>query len=411
MTTPMDYAEINARLQEVSRLLNEQRVVRPGVLQSRLPVVGPLVARLRRMWNNLGSRWYVDPLVGEVNRFNETVTLSLDSIAEILVLLSSQAEQSRGGIAELETRQRGLMEQVPQRIANLEMRQEGLMEQIQQRIADLEMRQEGLMEQIQQRIADLEKLTEELRGMGPTWGRQWGPPATEAPSGSLAAARISLDEEAFWNDQAYAGLLRAKEEILTRHPGEDEEVYLRRFETDGAEHAAWLAPYYNAESKVLEIGCGIGRILKYIQAKERWGLDISQGMLEWAAIYLAEQEGIHLVKTNGFDFAGVPSDYFDLVYSLLVLQHINKRAGFNYMQETCRVLQPGGRFYLQLMTLLSEDGFRQFRAAVPVDYRYCPLYFYTPEEIRYLLAQIGLAVDDLSASGDSIYLVGHKPLT
>jgi SAM-dependent methyltransferase len=353
--------------------------------------VGPLVARLRRMWNNLGSRWYVDPLVGEVNRFNETVTLSLDSIAEILVLLSSRAEQSRGRIAELETRQRGLMEQVPQRIANLEMRQE------------------GLMEQIQQRITGLEEHTEELRGMGPTCGRQWVPSATEASSGSRTAAKISLDEEAFWDDQAYAGLLRAKEEILGRLPGEDEETYVRRFEDSGAEHASQMAAFCDAESRVLELGCGIGRILKHIQAKERWGVDVSQGMLEWAAIYLAEQEGIHLVKTNGSDCAGVPSDYFDLVYSLLVLQHINKRAGFNYMQETRRVLKTGGRFHFQLMNLFSEDGFRQFRAAVPVDYRYCPLHFYTPDEVRYLLTQIGLEVDELVTSGASIYVTGHKP--
>lgn len=351
----MSVDKIGARLQEVSSLLNERRVVRPGTLRSNFPILGPMITGLRRLWNNLANRWYVDPLVDSVNRFGEAVARSFDVTSELLVSLAWEIEQNRT-----------LLEKHSQ-----------LLEEI------TEFTKQGIVAPVPRLTISAEEAT----------------PQTE----DLA------DEERYWDEFAHSGLLRAKEEILTRRPGEDEETYLRRFEEDGAQHAAWLAPYYQPESKVLEIGCGIGRILKHIRAKERWGLDISRGMLEWATLYLAGQEGIHLIKTNGFDFSGVPSDYFDLVYSLLVLQHINKRAGFNYMQETYRVLKPGGRFYFQLMNLLSEEGFRQFRAAVPVDYRYCPLYFYTPEEVRYLLSQIGLVIDDLSTSGDSIYVVGHKP--
>ncbi|MGB9724005.1 MAG: class I SAM-dependent methyltransferase [Chloroflexia bacterium] len=346
----MDVDELSARLQEISSLLNARRTVRPGSLRSHLPIVGPLVTGVRRLWNAMAGKWYVDPLVDDLNRFGEAVARSFDGISELLVQLAWEIEQHR---------------------TRLEEHESG-------------------------KPADQAVATPRP---GPVIIAGEAPPRTE----DLA------DNERYWDEFARTSLLRAKEEILTRHPGEDEETYLRRFEEDGAKHAAWLAPYYQPESRVLEIGCGIGRILKYIRAKERWGLDISQGMLEWATVYLAGQEGIHLVKTNGFDFSGVPSDYFDLVYSLLVLQHINKRAGFNYMQETYRVLKPGGRFYFQMMNLLSEEGFQQFRAAVPVEYRYCPLYFYTPEEARYLLTRIGLVVDDLSTSGDSIYVVGHKP--
>lgn len=357
--------EISARLQEISQRLNDQRFVRPGASRSNVPVIGPAITGVRRLWSNLATRWYVDPLVSDANRFSEAVTHSFDDLAALLVEMVWEIEADRevqGGL------QNGL--------ASLEEQLQTLKE----------LRHAGSHGQA-------------LGASGPTAATEEAAPRTQA----------SADEECYWDDHAYASLLRAKEEILTRHPGEEEEVYLERFEADGAEHASWLAPYHDAESSVLEIGCGIGRILKHVPAKERWGVDISQGMLEWAAIYLAEQEGIHLVKTNGFDLADVPSEHIDLVYSLLVIQHMNKRAGYSYMCETHRVLKPGGRFYFQLMCLTMAEGFRQFEAAVPVDYRYCPLYFYTEDEVRYKLGRIGFEIDRLYCEGDSLYVIGHKP--
>lgn len=229
---------------------------------------------------------------------------------------------------------------------------------------------------------------------------QPNPAAGVPPLPNLALARSA------WETEARSGLLRAQEAILTRGPDEDEESYRERFERDGACDAGRLEPYLSPDSRVLEIGCGIGRVLKHVQAQERWGLDISQGMLDWARVYLEGQEGIHLVQTNGFDFQGLPDDYFDLAYSYIVLQHINKQAGYSYMRETYRVLKPGGRFFFQLMNLLCDAGFQVFQDTLTQHY---PLYLYTPDEVRCKLARCGFAIDELSTAGDSIYVAGHKP--
>ena len=60
-----------------------------GVLQeyrfrSRLPIVGPLVARLRALWNNVSTTWYVRPLIEQQNAFNAGVVAQLrDEIEQL----------------------------------------------------------------------------------------------------------------------------------------------------------------------------------------------------------------------------------------------------------------------------------------------------------------------------------------
>jgi len=348
----MDIDAIGARLQEASRNLNETRTVQPGTPRSQIPLVGPILAGVRRAWNQVFSRWLVEPLVDNVNTFNETVARAFDKLAVVLVDVATQ-------VTTVEEQVTAIQEQVAA---------------------------------VQQQVTTCLEKSDEA-----------GASARDLSGPDLSGLRLA---RAYWDDQAAAGLLRAKEEILARFPGEEEAAFLQRFEQWGASDAKRLAPYYDPASRVLEIGCGIGRILKYVQAQERWGLDISQGLLNWARSHLEGEEGVHLVQTNGWDFQGLPNDYFDLVYSFIVLQHINKQAGFNYMRETYRVLKPNGRFFFQLMNLLCDQGFEVFIDTLTHEY---PLYLYTPEEVDHKLTRIGFQVDELYTAEDGIYVRGHKP--
>ena len=72
--------------------------------------------------------------------------------------------------------------------------------------------------------------------------------------------------------------------------------------------------------KVLEIGCGHGHSLKYaadLGAVELWGLDISESQLEIAESFL-EKQGVsaNLICSPMEEECGLPTDYFDLVYSV-----------------------------------------------------------------------------------------------
>ena len=75
-----------------------------------------------------------------------------------------------------------------------------------------------------------------------------------------------------------------------------------------------------SDKRVLEIGCGSGHSMKYVADKDvadLWGLDISANQIEGAKKFLSAQ-GIDakLVCSPMENECELPTDYFDLVYSV-----------------------------------------------------------------------------------------------
>lgn len=97
--------------------------------------------------------------------------------------------------------------------------------------------------------------------------------------------------------------------------------------------------------KVLEIGCGIGRLTTELSRRgddyEVYGIDISSKMLD-----LAPKSS---VKYRTCDGRRIPyaDEMFDSVYSMLVFQHIPDSAKAGYIKEAARVLKSGGIFLVQ----------------------------------------------------------------
>jgi SAM-dependent methyltransferase len=78
-----------------------------------------------------------------------------------------------------------------------------------------------------------------------------------------------------------------------------------------------------AGKKLLEIGCGGGHSLLYHaerNASELWGIDIAMGQLEKAKQYLAAHGvSAHLICAPMEEEGGIPTDYFDFVYSVYAI--------------------------------------------------------------------------------------------
>lgn len=51
-------------------LLREKQQIQEQPFSSGVPVVGPLIARLRAAWNSVSTKWYVRPLLQQQNEFN-----------------------------------------------------------------------------------------------------------------------------------------------------------------------------------------------------------------------------------------------------------------------------------------------------------------------------------------------------
>ena len=106
------------------------------------------------------------------------------------------------------------------------------------------------------------------------------------------------------------------------------------------------------EMRVLEIGCGAGRITRALSKifGEVHAVDVSGEMVTLARRALADRPNVHIHQNNGRDLAVVPEGLlFDFAYSTIVFQHIPSREVIeNYVREVGRLLREGCLFKFQV---------------------------------------------------------------
>lgn len=93
----------------------------------------------------------------------------------------------------------------------------------------------------------------------------------------------------------------------------------------------------------------IGRIARFIAMKKYqvYGVDISPTMIDLARKYNQDLPNLKFIVNDGKSIP-FPSNYFDLVYSVLVFQHLPKGIAELYLSEIWRVLKPSGKLWLQV---------------------------------------------------------------
>lgn len=96
--------------------------------------------------------------------------------------------------------------------------------------------------------------------------------------------------------------------------------------------------------RALDFGCGVGRLTQALgdHFREVDGVDISPAMVERARAFNRHGERCRYHANDRDDLALFPDDTFDLVYSIIVLQHMLPRYALGYIGEFVRVLAPGG---------------------------------------------------------------------
>ncbi len=102
--------------------------------------------------------------------------------------------------------------------------------------------------------------------------------------------------------------------------------------------------------KILDLGCGWGRVLKPVLDRkgDAIGFDISHKMLGLSRDHLNKNgHPPSLVRGDG-TVLPFKDNSFDMIYSLLVLQHLSKGNGKDVLKEIARVLKPGGSAYVRV---------------------------------------------------------------
>ena len=157
---------------------------------------------------------------------------------------------------------------------------------------------------------------------------------------------------------------------------------------------------------VLEIGCGIGRLLKPFSRRVRRavGVDLSEEMIRRGREYCADRPNVELRRTEG-GLEGLADGEFDFVFSHIVFQHLPRKTYVDrYLRDAARVLAPGGFLRVQV-----DGRSRQFFRRVVAD-SWSGVVF-SARELARRIEGAGLAVTEMRGAGTQyLRATAQKPL-
>jgi ubiquinone/menaquinone biosynthesis C-methylase UbiE len=109
--------------------------------------------------------------------------------------------------------------------------------------------------------------------------------------------------------------------------------------------------------RALDFGCGVGRLTKGLAEHfdEVIGVDIASSMIELAKRYSDGTSNIDYLVNVADDLRVFPDDHFDLVVSVITLQHMRPKYARRYLKEFIRVLRPGGALVFQLPAAATDE--------------------------------------------------------
>lgn len=112
----------------------------------------------------------------------------------------------------------------------------------------------------------------------------------------------------------------------------------------------WFVPI-RKEMKIVVIGCGYGReTLRLAPLVDRvYGIDVNETILRKAADYLAARNVSNFTPVLAETFAEAVPEKIDLVFSIVVMQHLTRDLVRNYFLHLAKKLSPGGGFVVQFL--------------------------------------------------------------
>jgi Methylase involved in ubiquinone/menaquinone biosynthesis len=113
-----------------------------------------------------------------------------------------------------------------------------------------------------------------------------------------------------------------------------------------------------AHDKALDFGCGVGRLTRSLAAyfNNVVGVDIAPSMIELAKKYASNSPSCDFYLNQNDDLALFGDSTFDLIYTNVVLQHMEPVYSRRYLAEFIRILKPGGLLVFQLPSELVEPA-------------------------------------------------------
>ena len=73
--------------------------------RSQVPLIGPLIARFRELWNGIATKWYVRPLIQQQNEINQQLVAALTAQAASLRDVASRLAVDEARLLHQDARQ------------------------------------------------------------------------------------------------------------------------------------------------------------------------------------------------------------------------------------------------------------------------------------------------------------------
>lgn len=195
---------------------------------------------------------------------------------------------------------------------------------------------------------------------------------------------------------------KIKNFILECQPGYGKNLrFLRRIVWSFFQKSLMLQVSYREGGKILDVGCGNGYFLKWMQ-KQGWqvyGVEISK-----AASQVAQRHGLE-VYNGELPKAKYPSDYFDVVTMNQVLEHVYSPS--EYVQEAKRILKPNGILIICVPNIQSfeERIFQEHWYALDVPRH---LYFFDIAKLKGLLERNNFEIRNVLSKSFGLSWVGVR---
>ena len=126
---------------------------------------------------------------------------------------------------------------------------------------------------------------------------------------------------------------------------------LTDFNRLAAVHATERFLPVRAEMKVVVIGCGYGRETLGLapRVSHVWGIDVGPEILDRAVAYLGENGIRNFTPVPADAYAANIPDGIDLVFSVVVMQHLTRDLVRDYFRTLGSKLSPSGAFVVQFL--------------------------------------------------------------
>ncbi|MFA6973775.1 MAG: class I SAM-dependent methyltransferase [Parcubacteria group bacterium] len=195
----------------------------------------------------------------------------------------------------------------------------------------------------------------------------------------------------------------------------------------------FIKDYVQAGDRVLDFGCGNGRLLELFVDKkiEYVGVDVSQKLLDLAKNRYNSESATFLKIVPGQITLPFPDNYFNAVYSIAVFHHLPTAHAARMAQELQRVTKSGGHVVVTVWNLWQrkylKNILQNWRAKLlgksDLDWNDCFISFkdnqgeifpryhhaFTRGELRKLFSAAGFGREKCEISGRrNILFVGRK---